>query len=167
MTGGEAAGGWLLGKLAPALGGLFGGLSLAMFWTPEKLREKGKIASIFIAGGISAMSGFAFTGIVALQLGIDQSKIDVIIGLSWGLGLLSIAVMNWLANFMAAREHLDIAEVGREINAARKGEQAPPMRAKPRAKPRAQSNAKPRARKPSTGRAVATQSTSKPRGAKA
>ena len=163
MTGGEAAGGWLLGKLAPALGGLFGGLSLAMFWTPEKLREKGKIASIFIAGGISAMSGFAFTGIVALQLGIDQSKIDVIIGLSWGLGLLSIAVMNWLANFMAAREHLDIAEVGREMNAARKGEQAPPMRAKPRA----QANAKPRARKPSTGRAVATQSTSKPRGAKA
>lgn len=132
MTGGEAAGGWLVSKLAPALGGLFGGLSLAMFWTPEKLREKGKIASIFIAGGISAMAGFALTGFVAIQLGIDQQKIDAIIGLSWALGLLSIAVMNWLANFMAAREHLDIAEVGREINAARKGESPTPIRAKPR-----------------------------------
>ena len=134
MTGTEAAGGWLVSKLAPALGGLFGGLSLAMFWTPEKLREKGKIASIFIAGGISAMAGFALTGIVAMQLGIDQQKIDVIIGLSWALGLMSIAVMNWLANFMAKREHLDIAEVGREMNAARKGGAPTPIRAKPRAR---------------------------------
>jgi hypothetical protein len=132
MTGSEAAGGWLVGKLAPAMGGLFGGLSLAMFWTPEKLREKGKIASIFIAGGISAMAGFAFTGVVAMQLGIDPQKIDIIIGLSWALGLMSIAVMNWLANFMAAREHLDIAEVGREMNATRKGEAPAPIRAKPR-----------------------------------
>jgi hypothetical protein len=158
MTGGEAVGGWLLDKLAPALGGLFGGLSLAMFWTPEKLREKGKIASIFIAGGISAMAGFALTGVVAIQLGIDQNKIDVIIGLSWGLGLLSIAVMNWLANFMAAREHLDIAEVGREMNAARKGEAAQPIRAKPRA------------RRAAISRAVATpaaSATSKPQRAKA
>ncbi len=155
MTGGEAVGSWLLDKLAPALGGLFGGLSLAMFWTPEKLREKGKIASIFIAGGISAMAGFALTGIVAIQLGIDQSKIDVIIGLSWFLGLLSIAVMNWLANFMAAREHLDIAEVGREMNAARKGEAIQPIRAKPRV------------RRAAISRAMATKTTDKPRGAKA
>jgi hypothetical protein len=40
--------------------------------------------------------------------------------------------MNWLANYMARREHLDIAEVGREINAARRGEAPEPMRAKPR-----------------------------------
>lgn len=132
MTGGEAAGGWLVGKLAPALGGLFGGLSLAMFWTPEKLREKGKIASVFIAGGISAMAGFALTGVVAMQLGVDQQKIDLIIGLSWFLGLVSIAVMNWLANYMAKREHLDIAEVGHEINATRKGQAPTPIRAKPR-----------------------------------
>jgi hypothetical protein len=123
MTGSEAAGGWLVSKLAPALGGLFGGLSLAMFWTPEKLREKGKIASIFIAGGISAMAGFSFTGIVAVQIGIDPQKIDIIIGLSWALGLLSIAVMNWIANYMARREHLDIAEIGREIKSVQNGEQ--------------------------------------------
>ena len=32
--------GFLIEKLAPALGGLFGGLSLAMFWTPEKTTGK-------------------------------------------------------------------------------------------------------------------------------
>jgi hypothetical protein len=165
MTGGELANGWLLDKLAPALGGLFGGLSFAMFHTPEKLREKGKIASVFIAGGISAMTGFALTGIVALQLGIDQQKIDLVIGLSWALGLMSIGVMNWLANYMARREHLDITEVGREINAVRKGEAPAPIRAKPRTRKPAASGATARAAKPAAKKAPAK--TPKPKGAQA
>jgi hypothetical protein len=114
-----AAGGWMIGKLAPAVGGLFGGLSLAMFWTPEKLREKGTVASVFIAGGISAMAGFSFTGGVATYLGISGEKIDVVIGLAWLLGLCSVAIMNWIANFMSKREHMDIAEVAQEINKTR------------------------------------------------
>ena len=156
MTGGEGqAAGWLLGKLAGGLGGLSGGLSLAMFWLPRKLQEKGKIASVMIAGGISTMVGFAFTSFVAKQLGFDDKNIDVIIGLSWALGMLSIACMNWAGNTMSRTENLDIGEVSRKINAARKGEQAPPMRAKPRV------------RKTAISRAVATKTTDKPRGAKA
>lgn len=107
--------GFLIDKLAPALGGLFGGLSLAMFWTPEKLQEKGKVASVFIAGGISAMAGFAFTGIVAEKLGVSSEKIDVLIGLAWVLGLCSVAVINWVSNYMVKREHMDISEVAEEI----------------------------------------------------
>jgi hypothetical protein len=120
MTGTEtAAGGWLIGKLAPAVGGLFGGLSLAMFWTPEKLREKGAVASVFIAGGISAMAGFSFTGGVASYLGVASEKIDVVIGLAWLLGGVSVATMNWVANFMSKRENMDIAEIAQEINSTR------------------------------------------------
>ena len=107
--------GFLIDKIAPALGGLFGGLSLAMFWTPEKLQEKGKVASVFIAGGISAMAGFAFTGIVAEKLSIGSDKLDVLIGLAWVLGLCSIAVINWVSNYMVKREHMDISEVADEI----------------------------------------------------
>jgi hypothetical protein len=107
--------GFLIEKLAPALGGLFGGLSLAMFWTPEKLQEKGKVASVFIAGGISAMAGFAFTGIVAEKLGISSEKLDVLIGLAWVLGMCSVAVINWVSNYMVKREHMDISEVAEEI----------------------------------------------------
>ena len=107
--------GFLIEKLAPALGGLFGGLSLAMFWTPEKLQEKGKVASVFIAGGISAMAGFAFTGIVAEKLDINSEKLDVLIGLAWVLGMCSVAVINWVSNYMVKREHMDIGEVADEI----------------------------------------------------
>jgi len=111
--------GFLIDKLAPALGGLFGGLSLAMFWTPEKLQEKGKVASVFIAGGISAMAGFAFTGIVAEKLSIESEKLDMLIGLAWVLGLLSVAVINWVSNYMVKREHMDISEVAEEIKQKR------------------------------------------------
>ena len=111
--------GFLIEKLAPALGGLFGGLSLAMFWTPEKLQEKGKVASVFIAGGISAMAGFAFTGIVADKLSIDSEKLDMLIGLAWILGLCSVAVINWVSNYMVKREHMDISEVAEEIKQKR------------------------------------------------
>jgi hypothetical protein len=107
--------GFLVEKLAPALGGLFGGLSLAMFWTPEKLQEKGKVASVFIAGGISAMAGFAFTGLAAEKLGISSEKLDVQIGLAWVLGLCSVAVINWVSNYMSKREHMDIKEIANEI----------------------------------------------------
>lgn len=107
--------GFLIEKLAPALGGLFGGLSLAMFWTPEKLQEKGKVASVFIAGGISAMAGFAFTGLAAEKLGISSEKLDVQIGLAWVLGLCSVAVINWISNYMSKREHMDIKEIANEI----------------------------------------------------
>jgi hypothetical protein len=107
--------GFLVEKLAPALGGLFGGLSLAMFWTPEKLQEKGKVASVFIAGGISAMAGFAFTGLAAEKLGISSEKLDVQIGLAWVLGLCSVAVINWISNYMSKREHMDIKEIANEI----------------------------------------------------
>ncbi|CAB4152363.1 hypothetical protein UFOVP620_12 [uncultured Caudovirales phage] len=107
--------GFLIEKLAPALGGLFGGLSLAMFWTPEKLQEKGKVASVFIAGGISAMAGFAFTGIVAEKLSITAEKLDVLIGLAWVLGMCSVAVINWVSNYMVKREHMDIQEIANEI----------------------------------------------------
>ncbi len=107
--------GFLIDKLAPALGGLFGGLSLAMFWTPEKLQEKGKVASVFIAGGISAMAGFAFTGLAAEKLGISSEKLDVQIGLAWVLGLCSVAVINWISNYMSKREHMDIKEIANEI----------------------------------------------------
>jgi hypothetical protein len=107
--------GFLIEKLAPAIGGLFGGLSLAMFWTPEKLQEKGKIASVFIAGGISAMAGFAFTGIASEKLGVSSEKVDMLIGLAWVLGLVSVAVINWVSNYMVKKEHMDIQEIANEI----------------------------------------------------
>ena len=61
------------------------------------------------------MAGFAFTGIVAEKLDINSEKLDVLIGLAWVLGMCSVAVINWVSNYMVKREHMDIGEVADEI----------------------------------------------------
>lgn len=115
MVGVEAVGGWLVDKLIPAIGGLFGGLAFSMFWTPEVLREKGRIAAVFIAGGVSTMSAVVFAGVVAFYLGVDPDDANKLVAIGAVLGGVSVAVMNWLGKFMAAREHLDIVQVGLEL----------------------------------------------------
>ena len=108
-------GAWLLSKIAPTLAALFGGLSLVLFWTPEKLLEKGRVVSIFLAGAMAATAGFAFTGILASALGVDPSKMDIIVGLAWIIGFFSIAIFNWLANFISKRANQDILQVYKEV----------------------------------------------------
>jgi uncharacterized protein (DUF4213/DUF364 family) len=39
----------------------------------------------------------------------------MLIGLAWILGLCSVAVINWVSNYMVKREHMDISEVAEEI----------------------------------------------------
>jgi len=39
----------------------------------------------------------------------------MLIGLSWILGLCSVAVINWVSNYMSKREHMDIKEIADEL----------------------------------------------------
>jgi uncharacterized protein (DUF4213/DUF364 family) len=43
----------------------------------------------------------------------------MLIGLAWILGLCSVAVINWVSNYMVKREHMDIGEVAEEIKQKR------------------------------------------------
>jgi hypothetical protein len=110
---------WLLSKLAPTLAALFGGLSLVLLWTPQRLLEKGKIVSIFLAGAIAAASGFSLTGIIIYYLGIDPAQLDIVVGIAWTIGFFSIALFNLAANFFANRQNKDILEVYEEVQTSR------------------------------------------------
>lgn len=116
---------WLITKIAPTLAALFGGLSLVLFWTPERLLQKGKVVSVFIAGAVAAVSGFTLTGVVAMMLGVSPESLDIIIGIAWTIGFFSLALFNWGANFIARREHQDIAEVYNEVKDIRSGRAKP------------------------------------------
>jgi hypothetical protein len=107
---------WLLSKIAPTLAALFGGLSLVLLWTPQRLLEKGKIVSIFLAGAIAATSGFSLTGIIGYYLQIDPMLWDVVAGLGWLVGFFSVAIYNLAANFFANRADKDILEVYSEVH---------------------------------------------------
>lgn len=106
---------WLFSKIVPTLAALFGGLSLVLFWTPAKLAEKGKVASVFLAGALSATFGFAFAGAVAKLIGVDVSHLDYMIGLGWCLGFITTAVYNWAANAISKRAGHDILDVYQDV----------------------------------------------------
>jgi hypothetical protein len=120
MTGTEtAAGGWLLSTLAKGLGGLFGGLSMAMFHTPKRLRMLGKVLSVLVAGCISSVSALLFTGAVADWLGVPPANTDTYTAIAAAIGMAGVTVLNWLANTAARRENMDIGEVAEDIKRAR------------------------------------------------
>ena len=110
-----AAGGYLFSKGAAALSALFGGLSVSFFYQPSKLHEHGKLAAGAIVGGISVGAGFMLGGIAAKSIGMNFEDIDVALGLGYVIGMLSVGIIAWVANFLEKREKKDILEVVNEV----------------------------------------------------
>ena len=102
-----------------AAAGLIGGLTLSVFWQPEKIRQHGALAAGAIVGGISVGGAFTLTGMVASNLGLDITNVDTAMGVGFCLGILIIALVNFLANFFAARENQDIIQVASELRNVR------------------------------------------------
>jgi hypothetical protein len=131
----SATGGFLVGKLAYALGGFVGGLTTSMFWTPQRLKDHGKLA----AGGIMVAAptlAAAFTGVsVARRFGLNEQDLDVGLALGWAIGLLTIFLVAVLANFFRERESSDIISVARDVKAGVQDLKGKPMAKKPAKKP--------------------------------
>jgi hypothetical protein len=110
-----AAGGYLISKAAATFAALLGALSVSFFYQPKKLHEHGKLAAGAIIGGISVSAAFTLAGIIANQLGVDFSQVDNALGIGYLIGILSVGVIAWVANFLSKREDKDILEVVKEI----------------------------------------------------
>jgi hypothetical protein len=110
-----AAGGYLLSKGAATFAALLGALSVSFFYQPKKLHEHGKLAAGAIIGGISVSAAFTLAGIIANQLGVDFTQIDNALGIGYIIGITSVGVIAWVANFLSKREDKDILEVVKEI----------------------------------------------------
>jgi hypothetical protein len=110
-----AAGGYLLSKAAATFAALLGALSVSFFYQPKKLHEHGKLAAGAMIGGISVSAAFTLAGIIANQFGVDFTQIDNALGIGYIIGITSVGVIAWVANFLSRREEKDILEVVREI----------------------------------------------------
>lgn len=115
-------------KAMSAAAGLIGGLTLSVFWQPEKIRQHGALAAGAIVGGISVGGAFTLTGMVASNLGLDISNVDTAMGVGFCLGILIIALVNFLANFFAARENQDIIQVASELRNVRNSMASKPVK---------------------------------------
>lgn len=116
-TTGTAAGGYFISKFAAAAAGLVGGLSVSFFYQPKKLHQHGKLAAGAIIGSIAVSSAFALGGVLAYLLGVDFHNIDIAMGLGWLIGILSVGLVAWVANFLEKRESKDILEIAEEVQA--------------------------------------------------
>jgi hypothetical protein len=111
----SAASGFLLSKGAAALGAFLGALSVSIFHQPKKLHQHGKLAAGAIIGGIAVSAAFALVGVIAKGLGLDLQQIDNALGIGYAIGVLSLGVIAWVANWLEKREDKDILEVVTEV----------------------------------------------------
>lgn len=116
----NSSSGFLFSKGVAALAGLCGGLSVSFFHQPEKLHSHGKLAAGAIVGGVSVSASFALVGLIAKSFGMNFEDIDIALGLGYFVGLMSIGLVAWVANFLERRENNDILEVVQEVRGIHK-----------------------------------------------
>lgn len=107
---------YLSTKLASAVSGLCGGLSVSFFWAPKALHRHGPFIAGVIIGGISTSAAFMLGGIVANMAGLDFTNMDVALGLGYCVGVLSVGVIALVARFFGHSEEddADILDVVRK-----------------------------------------------------
>ena len=119
MTEYLSSGAWWLTKLTQGCAALVGGLSMSIMWLPTRLMAHGKVLGMMLAGGLSALAGVAFTGIVAAQIGADPKNLDTLIAISLAIGATWVAFLNMLANTFAKRADQGLDEAVSDIRAGR------------------------------------------------
>jgi cation transporter-like permease len=122
----SAAGGYFISKLAAGLAALLGSLAISPFYQPKKLHQYGKLTAGAIIGSIAVSAAFALGGVLAHILGVDFQNIDIALGLGWIIGILSVGMVTWVANFLEKREGHDILEVATEVKQTVRGQAKTP-----------------------------------------
>lgn len=112
--------GFIIGKALSAFAGLIGGLSISVFWQPEKIKQHGRLAAGALIGGISVGGAFTLGGLVARYLGLDLADMDTALGIGFVIGVTSVGLINFIANFLERRESRDILEVVGEVREAKR-----------------------------------------------
>jgi len=109
-----------MGKILSGVAGFFGGLSVSFFWQPKKLHEYGRLAAGAIIGGISVTAAIALGGIVASKLKLDMNDADTALGMGYLIGIVSVGIISFLANYFDKRDGHDILEVASELRGNKK-----------------------------------------------
>jgi hypothetical protein len=120
--------GFILSKIFYGIAGLFGGVTLSFFWQPARLRKHGRVAAGAIVGGASVFCAVVFGGALSIFLGLDPHDANIALAIGGGVGILSVGIISFLANFFDKREHHDIVEVVQEIKAVATGTKSAPVR---------------------------------------
>ena len=108
-------GGVVASKIFSGLSGLFGGITLTLFWQSKRLQSYSKFIAGAITGSVSVTAAISLTGILASYLNLASTNLDVALGIGYLVGMLSVGVVTLLANFFDKREDKDLLEVVKEV----------------------------------------------------
>jgi hypothetical protein len=101
-------------KAVIATSGLAGGITVAGFYIPKRIAEKGIYFGGVIIGGSSIFTSMAFTEIIITKLGFDPTIYAMPV--SFIIGGISLFVLNAIGNWARKHENDDIIEVVKEID---------------------------------------------------
>lgn len=105
----------LISKMFSAVAGTAGGIILSLFWLPPPLMKRGEFIGGILIGGIGAFSAATMAGMIANVSGFEPNDVDAALGIGFLVGLISIGVIGFIANFFEKRQSADIMEVASEI----------------------------------------------------
>lgn len=106
----------LISKLFSAIAGTAGGVILSLFWLPPPLVKRGEFIGGMLIGGIGAFSSATLAGMIAKMAGFDANDVDAALGIGFLIGLCSIGIIGFIANFFEKRQAADIVDVASEIS---------------------------------------------------
>lgn len=104
-----------LGKVLSGIAGFFGGLSVSFFWQPKKLHGYGRLAAGSIIGGISISAAIALGGLIASNLKLDMNDSNNALGVGYLIGITSVGIISFLANYFDKRDGQDLLEIAQEF----------------------------------------------------
>ena len=113
------SGGFIMSKTLSAIAGFIGGITLSFFWKSRKLREYSVFVGGAIIGSISVTAAIVLTGMVASYIGLNPTNADVALGLGYLIGMVSVGVVSFVANYFSRHENDDIVQVVHELKKRR------------------------------------------------
>lgn len=104
-----------LSNIMSGIAGLFGGVSIAVFWQPRPIKEKGKFVGGAIIGAISFGFPFIFGKAVLSLLGVDVDNASYKLAIDTILGAVGVGCFSFVANWLKKREDKDIGEIIKDV----------------------------------------------------
>lgn len=116
----------ILITLAKIMAGLIGGTSIAVFWLPEEVRKRSPQVRAGIIGGLSVAFPLVFSGLAMRWLGFKEDDVQGALTVSFVQGMISLACLKWVSNFLVKREKSDILDVAGEVRRGYQNNQPAP-----------------------------------------
>ena len=110
----------ILLTLLKAASGATGSSIISLFWRPHAIARMSLWLSGVVTGAIGAIIAVMWTGFLIEKLGMEPRNTEHVMTIALAIGMMSLGIAGWIANFMKKREGQDIGQIANEIRKGQK-----------------------------------------------